>query len=210
MFRRICSLSLATLLVVPMGAAVALPPDATAVKAVKASAAPVAKPHLDPLVRVLGEISALRKDVEKTAAKLESLQTKLELNALKVKVGCDGPVSTAKFCRGTAGNCEGALVRIPCFPFACREDRGGCLTSCSTANDCSEGSTCSLNGKCAPTSYSCADAMTVKASSGSLENCAPYLCRAGQCTATCSRSAECAQGAECSNGRCVPGKPKKK
>lgn len=78
---------------------------------------------------------------------------------------------------------------------------------CFNNTDCSIGYYCG-QGQCKVVGYVC-DGHVVKGSDGSVYECSPYLCQAGQCLKTCASVADCASPFVCdSHYRCV-GPPKK-
>lgn len=131
--------------------------------------------------------------------------------------GCDEKAQEA-LCNASATTCAGGMLTyhelrngecidawtLPCHPYGCDEDGLACATSCVTTADCWPNTACNSEGVCVPWGTTCRDNVTVMDASGSLYNCAPYVCVAGECTSTCDSDSDCASGATCQRRECLP------
>jgi MYXO-CTERM domain-containing protein len=111
---------------------------------------------------------------------------------------CSAGVQTDDTCDGNGGCVAGATHS--CNDFACTPDGTQCNTTCAVDADCAAGFTCS-GGACVP-SAACVDDHTAN-TSGSPQDCTPYVCQNG-CKTSCATSADCVAGNVCTGNACVP------
>jgi hypothetical protein len=111
---------------------------------------------------------------------------------------CSASVETDETCDGKGACVAGATHS--CNDFACSSDGTKCKTTCAVDADCAAGFTCS-GGACVP-SATCVDDHTAK-TSGSPQDCTPYVCQNG-CKTSCASNADCVAGDVCTGGKCVP------
>lgn len=116
---------------------------------------------------------------------------------------CKGNKLTARaVCDGTGG-CPTVTVSA-CDGYTCDDAGKACRTTCTTAAHCDPGLACE-GGKCVKPSATCsADGTEVIDTAGVHQPCAPYLCKGGKCTSSCTGSDECTAPNVCSNGTCAP------
>jgi hypothetical protein len=115
---------------------------------------------------------------------------------------CSGGQETSYACNAS-GSCQS--LGTQCFPFVCGAS-GGCLKSCSTAQDCVSGYTCKQSDCVAPGGATCDGDHTMIGANGDTEDCAPYKCStANVCLTACSSRADCTSNMSCTpDGRCQP------
>ena len=112
----------------------------------------------------------------------------------------ESALTLAASCDGT-GTCP-AAVRIPCAPFACRDD--ACTTSCASDADCAAQAKCNPSTKKCVSEATCNNHVVTKPD-GSTLDCSPFKCdSSGQCIAKCATVDDCVAPLVCDvQGACV-------
>jgi hypothetical protein len=107
---------------------------------------------------------------------------------------CDrGNETLAAGCDG-AGACSTPTTRA-CAPYVC--GLGACKTSCTTDDDCADGTTCETSsGRCV-VAAKCDGDHIVTSPDGATKDCTPLRCAGTTCLPDCETSSDCVAGFVC-------------